>query len=436
MEMPPTMLYNYLREKMHLMKTGVVIADGRLYPLCQNGNGHKNHFKWHNSTFGLNDGPYLAELERSYISKNLPSIDRSIKLSLESMLGEKERKLIEKQGSIFSLDENISFAKKVIDEIIPNFDMDHCRIKNRRRRRAGHSFKRTAIEGAMGKDKYSIASSNDINSLIMDVSVINNLLRGDLFLINGNRYGLRRTDFPAKKNYFICFNNRIYDIEDGSAFDLAEFDKQYRNSIAEQINSFVLNKNSAFMKQMERITKMEKSLELLGRSEYIDPGKKVGFKVTHGKFHVCMLVDRSYIFYDPFNEKYYGFGPEFGKDSALVGVPLSNCGSMVNIGKPVVINKLKHPSLQGHEEYQDICTGEYENKGLRPKQCTREQMAGTVLGILYNILEIFTEGYSGLTEWKKLHSNEEYFKSYLIRPEHVDHSKVSNMFLIGEIKTA
>ncbi|MFO8016500.1 MAG: hypothetical protein R6U32_05335 [Candidatus Woesearchaeota archaeon] len=193
------------------------------------------------------------------------------------------------------------------------------------------------------------------------------------------------------------------------------------------VSSYVKN---SLKENSENLTKRQDNiLETLANGKYLDSENKAGFKITKGRFHVCALLDESYILYDPVNKQYYGFGPDFGQEPGIIGVPVAKERDTISINAPVFINKYKHPDLPQHADYQRIDTGHY----MYPRETDEKDFSGTMIDILHNVIKCVTKGYGGMNEWKKFHSNESYWRDHLLNPEQVDKSQVSNK-LVSEMK--
>ncbi len=180
-----------------------------------------------------------------------------------------------------------------------------------------------------------------------------------------------------------------------------------------------------FKRRLEKSPRQQDKIPgTLVREEYLDPDKKVGFKITNNRFHVCALLDDSYILYDPVNKQYYGFGPDFGHEEGLIGVPVVKECDAISIDVPMLINKYKHPARPSCSNYERIDIGHYELE--RPRKTDEENFSRAVIRILHDVRNVLTIGYTGMCEWNTFHGNEEYWKDHLLKPEEVDKSKVSN----------
>ncbi|MFO8016494.1 MAG: hypothetical protein R6U32_05305 [Candidatus Woesearchaeota archaeon] len=428
MDLPKTTAYAYLKEKLDVAKRAVVITDGRVHNVIPERNGHKDYYNWHRRAFGIEKGPTLVDLEKHYLQENFNKIDSYIKSSLDEIVSEKEREVLEKQESLLRMGDNFFFAKKVIEEIIPNYDPEKKKSSDRKDESVSSDHRNRMIEESISRRE----GGNNHLKMLSNKPAILESLDENFLLMRGMKFPLEAGDTTHKKNNFLYINNRIYNVEEGSPFDLEVFEREYRGRIKENIKKNLMNKDSSFSRELEDIAKQEEILDILNRKEYIHPEKKVGFKVADDKFYVCTLVDKSYIFYDPRGDKYYGFGPDFGKDPAIIGIPVKKEGQNIKIDTPLLVNGMKHPSVQNSSDYKPICTGSYEeNKGNpgrngRPTSCTSESFSYTIQCIMGFVINTFTMGYSGGPEWRSFHQDENFWKDHLLRPEQVDRGKISN----------
>ncbi len=430
MDLPQTTVYAYLKEKLNVAKRAVVIADCRMHTVIPERNGHKDYYNWHGRAFGIERGPAIADLEKLYLNKNFRALDSHLKSSLEDIVSSKHKGVLEKQESLLRMGDNFFFAKKVIEEVVPRYDPEKKRSSGGKDKPESSDPRNARIGNVIIKDD----GGNNPLDVLSDKPVIVESLNENSLLMNGMKFPLRDENNPSQKNNLFYINNRMYKMRSGSPFDLEAFEREYKNRIKENIKKNLMSRNSSFSRELEDIAKQEEIVGLLNRREYIHPEKKIGFKVSDDKFYVCALVDKSYIFYDPRGKGYYGFGPEFGKDPALIGIPVKKEGQNIRIDTPLLINKIKHPSVQNDSGYEPICTGSYEsNKGGekgRPTSCTSEEFAYTICNIMNSVVNTFTMGYSGGPEWKSFHDEGNYWKDHLLRSDQVDRGKISNKLRI------
>jgi len=410
MELPDTMVYRYLKEKLKILSTGVVKIGTNFY-LVTLQNGTTDYLKWFDSKYALKEGASMEVLDQLYIKKISKFIDQQIKFSLEETVNKKEKEILEKARSLVKLNENAFFAKKVLEEIIPAFDL---------------------------KPKKNLKVSENKNAFELELnleealSTEDSVLIGDFLFINHKWYKLSKTQFSNHDSVYIYLNGVVYHIEEGGRFDLDEFNLNHKETIKSKIKNFVEKKESLLKNKLEALAKEEELIKKLSMQEYIDPERKVGFKITRGKFHVCYLLDESYILYDPINKRYYGFGLKFGKPAALIGIPVIKLEDKIVIEKPVVINKYKHPSLFDHAEYQEICTGGYED--IRPKQTGEKEFSNTLVSVLNSVVDSFTKGYTGMAEWRKFHANESYWKDHELSADEINKNIISNMSFVNQLE--
>ena len=314
MKPPHTFFYNFFKEKTFF------VVNNTTYNQDQSSNSNLNSnavITVRGKKFYFNAGLKLSKLEELYFQDN----DSELKAYGNDLL----RRILDNEKKInqdyYQLNQDLEFVEFMFYDLLRN-------KKNQKQ------IKILSIE----KNTY----------------VINDLFKHDCFVHGGKIYRLNK----EKNNGSIKINNDYYNIGEELETTLEELEGKYLEKIEEKIEKQLTEGKESLLNRLKSLKEKKDLIKLLNKEEFFDTELKIGFKKDDKGFFVTTKSPKTYVLYEPSNNKYYRFG------EALIGVKFTKKGNSIEWHDPVVINPYIHPSLasENYVPYQRICPGDYNYK--------------------------------------------------------------------------